>query len=187
VSRRLLRPCLEQEPFFETFGGGLFAESIRRAGHLDEDDQAGDKVEIGLRLLRELIEAVPAETWIIEADGHNYSGDYVGVEAMVVGHAGPGIPLAENTNPASTALDLVLIAETDRAPLATYLEGRLREGSVEPPVLTTHRVRKLRLSPPADSPLRIDDELLPTDEQPGGNTFSIRRSTTTTGLLVPNG
>ena len=43
-----------REAFVETVGGGLFAESIVRAAALETGDE--DKVELGLRLLRELVD-----------------------------------------------------------------------------------------------------------------------------------
>jgi diacylglycerol kinase (ATP) len=171
-----------ERAFLESLGGGLLAEAIRRAAEREEDEHE-DKVLLGLRLLRELIDTLPAQAWTVEADGSDHSGDYVAVEAMVIGHTGPGIPLADTSDP--TALQLVLIGDGDRAGLRTYLETRLRGSPARPPSVTAHAAHDIQLTAPENAPLRLDDRLLPHDQRPADNRLSIRVSTTTAQLLVP--
>jgi diacylglycerol kinase family enzyme len=149
---------VETRTFLESVGGGLFAESIRRAERLETEDT--DKVELGLRVLRRLVDELPVAPWDVELDGVDAGGNYVAVEAMVIGQTGPQIPLAPAADPEDDHLDVVLIGDRDRAELAAYFDDRLAGRPAAAPRLTVHRCRAAVLrSPPA--PMRIDDELWP--------------------------
>jgi diacylglycerol kinase family enzyme len=153
------------ETVIETVGGGLFAESIARAERVETEGV--DKVELGLRLLRRLVDELPARPWRIELDGADHAGDFLAVEAMVIGETGPKIPLAPDADPASPLLDVVLIADGDRARLASYLDDRVA-GRAEPALgLTVLGCREAVLTPLHDGPLRIDDELWQPEERGG--------------------
>src|SRR5262249_31544981 len=86
----------------QAVGGGLFAESLARGEQLETDGV--DKVELGLRLLRRLVDELPAQRWEIELDGDTVSGDYLAVEAMITGETGPSVPLAPSVSPMDPAL-----------------------------------------------------------------------------------
>lgn len=150
----------QRSTFLEAVGGGLFAEVLARAEGTDADRD--DKVEHGLRLLLELVEELPAEPWQVELDGNDHSGDYLAVEALVIGETGPRIPLAPAADPEDHCVDVVLITDPDRAQLAAYLDARIK-GDTTPLALTVHRSRVATLRPPPAHRLRIDDELWPSD------------------------
>jgi diacylglycerol kinase (ATP) len=152
--------------FVESTGGGIFAESLVRAKRVDK--QGRDKVELGLELLRELVEEEPSRHWELEVDGHDVSGDLLAVEAMNVGETGPNVLLAPDADPGDGMLDVVLVTAADRAALAAYLDGRIENRPTGTPRLPTRRGRKLVLRPPEGFALRVDDEVLAENPQRDG-------------------
>ena len=100
------------EAFVETVGGGLFAEAIKEAERVQDDDD--DKVELGLRVLHRLVEELPTQPWHLRLDGVEHHGRYLAVEAMVIGETGPRVPLAPAARPDDRRIDVVLIRDEDR-------------------------------------------------------------------------
>jgi diacylglycerol kinase family enzyme len=146
--------------FAETVGGGLFAESLRRS---EETDGADDKIEHGLRLLRRIVDELPALEWRVDLDGSDRSGRFLAVEAMAIGWTGPGVPLAPAADPQDSLLDVVRICERDRTALASYLDARLHKRAVPSLPLNVLRCTRAILQPPHAAAVRIDDELLGAD------------------------
>jgi diacylglycerol kinase family enzyme len=169
--------------FLETVGGGLFAESIRRAQRTETGDQ--DKVELGLRVLRQLVDELPAPPWRVELDGTDCSGNFLAVEAMVIGWTGPNIPLAPRADPGDNLLDVVLISERDRTALASYLDDRLSGRAAHRPPFTVRRCRSAELTPPSSCPVRVDDELWSNGPAVSGRCFSVSIAGATAELLTP--
>jgi len=165
--------------FAEAFGGGLFAASLVRAAEVKRRDD--DKVDLGLELLRELVDELPAPSWRIRLDGAEASGDYLAVEAMVIGWTGPSVPLAPGADPYDDLLDVVLVSDDDRPTIAAYLDERIAGGDPAPPELATVRCRIATLEPPASCPLRIDDE---AEQNPGGS-WSVTVANTGVVMIVP--
>ena len=157
----------QQETFVESAGGGPFAAQLERAE--DVERQGEDKVEFGLGNIAAVVERAPAHAWGVLADGHDLSGDFLGVEVMNVRETGPNIPLAPAAETADAALDLVLIGHAHRASFMAYVDSRLAGRTVEPPNFDAHRARRVELEPPVDSPFHVDDELEP---RPAGNTVT---------------
>jgi diacylglycerol kinase family enzyme len=143
--------------FVETVGGGLFADLL---GGANGAESPLGKVELGLQVLRDLVEWLPAKTWRISADGEDLSGDYLGVEAMLIGETGPNVPLAPVADPADSRLELVLITEADRQRLASHIDRRLSGGPSIELGLDVVRCRDVALEADAGTPLRVDDELV---------------------------
>jgi diacylglycerol kinase (ATP) len=170
----------KDECFVESTGGGLFAESLLRA---EERPDGEDKVDLGLRLLRELVDELPAGRWGVHADGEDCSGAFLAVEAMIVGDTGPNVPLAPDANPGDALLDLVQIGDDERAALGAYLDERLRGNRPKPPRLPVRRVREVTMSPPATSALRMDDAIWPH----GGDAVFVSGGRRSVQLLRPFG
>jgi diacylglycerol kinase (ATP) len=150
-----------RERFVESAGGGIFAEMIARAEEMPTPN-GEDKVELGLRLLREIVDEAEPQRWQLRADGKDRSGGFLAVEAMNVRQLGPNVPLVPDADPGDGLLDLVLVREADRSALTAYLDARLESRSAELPRLETHRVREIAIEPPDGSRLHVDDELLQT-------------------------
>jgi diacylglycerol kinase (ATP) len=101
----------------------------------------------------------PSRHYRVVADGKDLSGDYVGVEAMNITAIGPRAKLASVADPGDGALDLVLIREQDREPLARALEARHGDDA---PTLERHRVMRVDLGWTAGGG-HLDDEVWPAN------------------------
>jgi diacylglycerol kinase family enzyme len=148
------------EIFVETIGGGLFAESISRALEVEHDGI--DKVQLGLEILRQLIDEIPARPWTLTLDGTRLDGTYLAVEAMLVGMTGPNVLLAPDADPGDPFFDLVLIDDGQRSQLSSYLDQRLRGRSPRAPELPVRRGQSIKLAPTAPTAMRIDDTPWPS-------------------------
>jgi diacylglycerol kinase (ATP) len=152
-----LRAPETHEIFVETVGGGLFAEAIQHAEQLETAED--DKVELGLQVLRKLVEEVPARAWRLSLDGTERTGEYIAVEAMVIGQTGPQVPLAPAADSEDRLVDVVLIGDDDRDSLVRYLDARLAGRRTANPRFEVQRCLRAELRPPARCPMRIDDGL----------------------------
>jgi diacylglycerol kinase family enzyme len=167
------------EVFIETVGGGLFAEAIKEAEPLE--DVADNKVELGLQVLGRLLDERDTTSWRVTVDDHDASGDYLAVEAMVIGHTGPRIPLAPAADPEDRHLDVVLISDAHRASLKRYVDARLDDLDPVPPVLPVKRCLRADLNPIEDAFIRLDDELRPGTP----SAYRARLAERTLEVLVP--
>lgn len=147
--------------FVEAVGGGVFAELVRRGSSEVEDasEMVGRETDRALQLLREILEAATPAAWEIVLDDYDLSGEYLAVEAMNVGFAGPNVPLATDAELDDGELDLVLLRAEDRERLLEYVTGRVESASALMPSLDVRRGRAVRMVPPRGWPIRIDDEL----------------------------
>ncbi len=152
-----LRAPDRSDVFVETVGGGLFAEAIRQAEGIEQDGD--DKVELGLRVVRRLIDEMPLQPWRLVLDGVEHHGDYLAVEAMVIGETGPRVPLAPAARPEDPLVDVVLVGEEDRQQLRGYLDARLADQPQPLLRLEVHRCSKAEVEPLAAASMRVDDEL----------------------------
>jgi hypothetical protein len=84
---------------------------------------ADDKLELGLRLLEDVLQSSPALEWELEIDGIEVSESLLGVEAMNIRETGPNVPLAPEADPGDGQLDVVRIRSADRGPLLAYARG----------------------------------------------------------------
>jgi diacylglycerol kinase (ATP) len=157
-------------PFFESLGGGTFAELLVLAEAEKKKDKGEDKVAKGLRLLSALLPTQTPQQWEVELDGRTFRGDYVGVEVMNTPQTGPNIPLAPRADPADGRFDVVLIDRERAEALEAYVEDRRTGRGTSPPEFEIHRARRVRVVAPGDVRLRIDDELWPEDgDHPGAD------------------
>ena len=153
-----LRAPERREIFVETVGGGLFAEAIKQAEGIEQDDD--DKVELGLRVLRRLVDELPTQPWHLVLDGVEHHGDYLAVEAMVIEETGPRVPLAPAARPEDRLIDVVLVGEEDRHQLRGYFEARLADRPEPLPRFEVQRCLKAELEPlAAAASMRVDDEV----------------------------
>lgn len=150
-----------EERFIEAVGGGVFAELVRRGSSEVEDasEMVGRETDRALQLLRHILEAAEPAAWQIVLDDYDLSGEYLAVEAMNVGFAGPNVPLATDAELDDGELDLVLLRAEDRQRLLQYVIGRVESASALMPSLDVRRGRAVRMVPPLGWPIRIDDEL----------------------------
>jgi diacylglycerol kinase (ATP) len=157
-----------EELFAESIGGGIFGEVLARAPQAERaagDVDGGEKVDLGLELLRDVIEGVPVRPWRVDVDGEVLSGEFLAVEVMNTGELGPNFPLAPDADPSDGLLEVVLVGESERPQLLAYFAKRLRDLDPPPPDVPGRRGRRIAFSPPAGARLHIDDELWPEDER----------------------
>lgn len=146
-------------PFVESAGVGLFAELMSRGQEEVDDNTAGltgHAIDRALLLLRRITEERPPVLRRITLDGADLTGEYLMVEAMNIPLLGPNVPLAPGADCGDDLLDLVLVAERERAALRDYLTARL-SGSAAPLELPVRRGRRVALqASPAE--LHVDDD-----------------------------
>jgi diacylglycerol kinase (ATP) len=158
-----VEPALVQPRFVESMGGGIFADVLARAKSIDDDSL--DKVELGLRLLADAIEAAREQSWELSLDGAVVTERLLALEVMNIRELGPNIPVAPDADPGDGMLEVVLIRSEHRAALAAYVDARGRSGHAEPPRLDLLRAQRLTVRPPPETRLRLDDELVDEDEE----------------------
>jgi diacylglycerol kinase family enzyme len=150
-----------EEVFVESIGGGLFAAHLDRAETAERGDE--NKVEFGLRNLAGLVQEAVADEWGVVADGRDLSGRFLGVDVMNIRETGPNLPVASAAETGDGLLDLALIGEEHRFPLHAYVESRLAGGPIQAPPFAVVRARRVDLTPPAETLIRIDDEIAARD------------------------
>lgn len=152
--------------FVESIGGGIFGEVLSRAAGIERavEVEGDEKIELGVEMLREVVERIPAREWRVEVDGDDLSGELLAVEAMNIGHMGPNLPLANQADPGDGLLDVVLIRDEDRSNLVAYLSGRMRELEPDLPGLRRIRGERVVLEPPEELRLHADDRIWPAEE-----------------------
>ena len=161
-----LRAPWGEERFVESFGGGIFAESIVRGRHDAERPTpiVGPEADRALLLLREIVHAAQPRHWQLQLDGQDLSGEYLAVEVLNIRFTGPSVPLAPEADPGDGLLDLVVIAEEHRQGLIDHLSGRLERASAPPPELLVRRGRRLSLGIDRPfPPLHVDDDVVGHD------------------------
>jgi diacylglycerol kinase family enzyme len=165
--------------FVEAAGGGLFADSMEQGKRVQTaDGLTGNEIDRALAHLRSVLVAARVSEWRVLVDGRDASGEYLAVETMNIRHAGPSVPIAPKADPHDGWLDVVLIAESDRAELLEYVEQRLAQHEVPLPKLTVERGRRIELDGDSAT-MRVDDQIADSgkawtiDVQPGAvNVFS---------------
>jgi diacylglycerol kinase (ATP) len=153
--------------FVESIGGGIFGEVLSRAEGVEDagvDVDGDEKVDLGVEMVREVVESLPAREWRVEVDGDDLSGELLAIEAMNIGQMGPNLPLASQADPGDGLLDVVLIREEDRSNLVAYLSQRMRELDPALPGLRRIRGERVVLGPPAEPRLHVDDRLWPAED-----------------------
>ena len=169
--------------FVESFGGGIFADVLARA----EDDPDGEeKLELGLRVLRDVLEGASPARWSLDVDGSELSGEWLGVEVMNVRETGPNVPLAPAADPSDGLFDVVCIRPDDRPALVAYVEERIDGRRPPAPRLPARRGAAIRLRPPGGGRLHVDDELWPADPHAHTADAVIEVSRRSVELLVPS-
>lgn len=151
-----------EERFIESVGGGLFARLVADGRNAVQGGtgMVHRETDRALQLLRTIIDDSPTGAWDVSLDDHDLSGRYLGVEVMNIGFIGPNVPIAGEADIADGELDIVLLRAEDRERLRAYVVGRLESASALMPSLDVRRGSRLRLTPPAGWPIRIDDDLV---------------------------
>jgi len=147
--------------FVESVGVGLLADSIAEitqgsAGYVDKLADAAERMDAAIDVLRRTLRRLQPSHIELIVDGKSLSGDYLLVEVMNFGYAGPNLVLADAAF-ADGLFDVVLADAGDRERLIEELPLYQRGNRPSGP-LRTHRGRNVILNANGHQ-LHLDDEL----------------------------
>jgi diacylglycerol kinase family enzyme len=161
--------------FLEGVGAGLLADGMSeiregRAGSIRERRDAAGRMAAARDLFQRLRDRMAA-TWVdLSIDGRDLSGEYLLVEVLNFGVAGPNLRLAPQADPFDGLLDAVLVDEPHRRDLAAHLSPA-PDDLARTPALPVYKGRHITLSC-GDSNLHVDDEVW-TEHRAGGDPISV--------------
>lgn len=142
-----------ESAFVEAVGWGALAAANDKAGR--HKTVRTHKVMRGRdAFIRRLAEEAPLET-TIEIDGRSLEGRWILIEALNTRYTGPRLMLSPTADAGDGALDILCIAEADRADMLDWLAA---PDGVDPPVEAL-RGRRLSLRWDGTGALRVDDKL----------------------------
>lgn len=113
--------------FLEGMGYGVFPKLMKEMEDHQEKstDAPEEKLKMALDVLSGIIQSYKTRFCRIEVDGVDYSGDYLLVEVMNIRSIGPNLALAPAADPGDGQFEVVLVAESQRDGLLTYVQNRL--------------------------------------------------------------
>jgi diacylglycerol kinase (ATP) len=152
----------------------------------DDGPDGEEKLELGLGVVRDVLEDAAALPWSLDVDRAELSGAWLGVEVMNVRETGPNVPLAPEADPTDGLFDVVCIRPDDRAALAAYVEERIEGRRPPAPRLPARRGAAITLRPPDGCRLHVDDELWPADPDAHGAGPVLSVGRRSVELLVPS-
>ena len=171
----------------ESVGGGFVAATIAKLDQQKPPHTTGRTRKHGPSdaqdVFRKELLDYPATHFQISLDQQDLSGNYILVEAMNTRYVGPNLELAPGADPADGLLDLVLVADKDRAKLLPYLSN-VPGSQVQP--LESHRGKNVQMV--SSTKLHIDDECWPDDKSkspPARVTVELRMEGARVDILVP--
>ena len=151
--------------FIEGIGAGLFAWVMPQADAsqtLANLDQADAKIVYALQMLKDRVQHCPAVPVRSVLDGKDISGVYIMFQAMNIQRVGPNLFIAPDANPGDGLLDVILLAEDERAKLWDYLSGWQHDHQLRPD-LRYHRGRHLQIDW-SGYHLHLDDAMWPGEQ-----------------------
>ena len=154
--------------FLESVGIGALADLMVEidhgaSGYVNELEAREQRLEAAMGVLQRIVGGSPGVSCELVVDGKPVAGDYLMVEVLNFGAAGPNLHLAPGADGSDGRFDVVLVEAADRNDLTRHLN----ESSAEPPISglwQVHHARRILMRYRAAA-LHIDDELYPSDEQ----------------------
>ena len=175
-----------KEYFFESVGGGLLADYIHQANLKDKKKTKKLSKEQELTrhvsLLRQMLHDYRPETWKIDIDDHDASGDYILWEAMNVRSVGPALYLASQAASRDGYLDFVGAREEDRSLLLEYLDQWL-SGQRKKFPLRISRCRKIKIVS-RKKVVRLDGKAWPRKERKTEKPYTIDIGIKPSALII---
>lgn len=154
--------------FIEAVGVGLFGRLLHGAEERREregSDPATTPVRPALRGIRRALEDYGARHRRVVVDGEDASGSYLMVTVMNIRSIGPRMTLAPDADPGDGRLDVLLLTEADRAPLADYLTA-IEQGDDARFPIAARRARHVSVGWDDDEG-HLDDEAWPDSDEEG--------------------
>jgi diacylglycerol kinase (ATP) len=136
--------------FLEGVGAGLLADGMAeikegRADYIRQANDADGRMAAALGLFHRLLGRMAAMRFNLSLDGRDHSGEYLLLEVLNFGAAGPNLRLAPHAEPSDGLLDVVLVDEHHRRDLADRL-SLSRIDPVRTPALPVYQGRHITLS-----------------------------------------
>jgi len=134
--------------FLESVGVGLLADGMGEAeedgaGHIRQVRSADGRMAAARDLFHRRLGRMAATRMDVSLDGRDHSGEYLLVEVLTFGTAGPHLRLAPHAGPSDGLLHVVLVDEHHRRDLADHLTLG-RSDSARP--LPAYKGRHVKLS-----------------------------------------
>lgn len=110
--------------FIESMGFGVFPKLMKKMSNAPQAANRTPEAEFNLAfsLLYSIAETYKARTCSIELDGQKYSGKYLMIEMMNIQNLGSNMCVAPAAEPGDGWMDIVMVPESDRALLLSYIE-----------------------------------------------------------------
>jgi diacylglycerol kinase (ATP) len=161
--------------FLEGVGAGLLADSMAdikagKADHIRRASDAESRMAAALGFFQRTLGRMAATRFDLSVDGRDLSGDYLLLEVLNFGVAGPDLRLAPHADPSDGLLDVVIAEERHRRDLADFLSAS-GMGPLRAPALPVYQGRHLTLSCGSCN-LHLDDKVWP-GQQPGAAPLAI--------------
>ena len=148
--------------FLESVGIGLLAElmaeiDVGEAGWVNDLSRREMRISAALDVLGRVLKKSSGIGCDVELDGRRIGGEYLLIEVLNFGAAGPNLALAPTADCGDGLLDIVLVEAHQRDLLQAHLTA-VRAGNNEVPQLPIHHAREVAMDF-APCRLHLDDEL----------------------------
>jgi diacylglycerol kinase family enzyme len=174
--------------FLEGVGVGLLAEGMAdidkgAAAHVNTLPRGDARIAAALEVFQSQLRTCPPRRVDLVVDGRDLSGEYLMVEVLNFGTAGPNLHLSPTAEAADGLLDVVLVGERERPDLIRVLSspGAVPGGASALPV---HRGRHVTLSCERVA-LHVDDRIWQLSAPETGSTVDLRVDRAALTFLVP--
>lgn len=174
--------------FLESVGVGLLADGIAEineggAGYVNDLARGRARMAAALDLLQEQLRVCAPKRVHLVVDGRDQSGDYVMVEVLNFGAAGPNLQLSPGGEASDGLLDVVVAGERERHELLRILPSALDE----PDRLRSLPVQKARHVTLGGerAVLHVDDQIWRMSEPEIGSQVELRVEQAALTFLVP--
>jgi diacylglycerol kinase family enzyme len=148
--------------FLESVGAGLLADTIFEIDHGDsayvnELDSAEARVSAALDVFERVAARATPFHCALRLDGRALDGQFLLVEVLNFGAAGPNLRLSPGADPSDGTFDVVFVEASQREQLARFLAAR-RRGVDLAPALPVHHATRVELAGTGGT-LHLDDKV----------------------------
>jgi diacylglycerol kinase (ATP) len=152
------------EFFLESLGYGIFPYLIKKMKKVEkrEDQTPEEEIKTALEILREIIFSYEPKQCHLTIDGVDHSGKFLMAEVMNTKLIGPNLFLSPYGDPGDGEFEIVLIPESDKEKLASYIDNKLK--GIEVPY-TFYQLKGKEISISWDGThMHVDDGMIKIDK-----------------------
>jgi len=152
--------------FLEGTGYGIFPYLIHKMKDADKglSDDPVKRLETALKTLQKIIRSYKPVYAHVVIDGQDHSGEYLMVEIMNIPSIGPKLLLAPDADISDGLFETILVPESKRKVLASYIENKLK-GKEVPVDLDIIKGRSIYIKWQGTDG-HVDDKLIRIKEHP---------------------